>query len=268
MAPTQLQCQIYHSLFSDIRFTTGEFSDVKEPVSAKVLKENVSFRFIPKRVLKSLLDCTTTVSTMLVWWHQEDLTGWLSWSSWAFNKDAIGETQEDRLSSSYYYPELPLEVWRFTVKTTQTGWRTNKPKTTLRFVWGRGAVWFLFIGLIFHRSCWFTVQTVEIKTHTNSQMTEWCLCVFSDRRRRRPRHAAHHASPNSWLNDSPLIHPSKLFFYYPNPVLHSPPPCNMRCTRNMPHRTSSCAALHRKHPLLATLKWVRELFLRGCYWTA
>jgi len=28
--------------------------------------------------------------------------------------------EEDRLSSRYYYPELPLGVWRFTVKTTET----------------------------------------------------------------------------------------------------------------------------------------------------
>lgn len=40
--------------------------------------------------------------------------------------------KQDRLNRGYYYPELPLGVWRFTVKTTETRWSTNKPKTTKR----------------------------------------------------------------------------------------------------------------------------------------
>lgn len=38
--------------------------------------------------------------------------------------------REDRLSGGYHHPQLPLGVWRFTVKTTETTRSTNKPKTT------------------------------------------------------------------------------------------------------------------------------------------
>lgn len=38
------------------------------------------FRFIPKLTLNNLIYFTTTISSMYVWWHLKDLTGWLKLS--------------------------------------------------------------------------------------------------------------------------------------------------------------------------------------------